>query len=149
MTDHPTMSSPLRREMRRKDADPCAMCGEPDAAAMTRHGVCYACHRAAIGKPEVEAHHPTGRKNGPETIPVPANLHRALSASQAIWPSGLKTNPARDPLITVAQVVRAVADFAAWLAWRGERISDWLLALALWLVARLGDRWWTELAPLW
>lgn len=142
-------SSVLQRELRRKDSGPCPDCGEPDPAAMTKHGACYACHLAATGKADVEAHHATGRKNGPETVTVPANLHRALSESQAVWPAVLKANPDRDPLVTVAQIVRAVADWSAWLSARCERISDWLLALALWLRGRLGDRWWGEVAPLW
>ncbi len=143
-------SSPeLQRQLRGKESEPCPVCGEPNPAALTKHGVCYACHLAASGKPDVEAHHPIGRKNGPETITVPANLHRALSEGQAVWPAALRTNPEHDPLVTIAQIVRAVADWAVWLAVRCERISDWLLALALWLRDRLGPHWWTEVAPLW
>lgn len=144
-----TMSPELRRELQRKDRGPCPRCNEPHPSAMTKHGVCYACFLAASGKKQVEQHHPIGRRNGTETVTMPANLHRALSAAQFGWPDLLKTNPEGDPLITFAQILRAVGDFAEWLAERAERMSDWLLALSIWLRSRLGGQWWADFTPLW
>jgi len=144
-----SLSPALQRELRRKHHDPCPRCGEPNPAAITKAGICYACDLLARGRNQTEQHHPIGRKNGTETLTMPANMHRALSEAQATWPEPLRTNPEHDPLICIAQVIRAVADFSAWLAARGERISDWLLALSLWLRERIGLHWWMEMAPLW
>ena len=134
--------------------DRCARCGHPDAAGLcARDGerLCYECLLAADEQPTVEQHHVLGRKNGEETVTTPGNLHRHLSARQREWPTSLREDVSRDPLLTLAALLRSFADFASYAACYFYRFSDWLLALYHALVEKFGPRWWEgfDLGPLW
>lgn len=132
----------------------CASCGWTDPAALTKgkDGVrCYECQCQARGRSGVEQHHHLGRVVGPATIPVPGNIHRDLSDRQYDWPSEIRTNPERDPLLWLAAALLGLRDHLAWwLAWL-ERIARWFIVLSEALAARDGERWWEmlDLPPLW
>jgi hypothetical protein len=127
----------------------CPACGALEV--LTRRAVCYECDCRARGASEIEDHHILGIVNSDDTVPVPVNMHRALTRSMAVWPESLRSNPEHDPLITIAQIIRALADIARWFAERGERISDWLLLLSEFLNQRFGRRWYADkrFEPLW
>jgi hypothetical protein len=134
-------------------SDLCENCRYPAlfASLCTYEGkrVCYACQRQAQGNPAQEHHHILGR-DYPYTVPLPANMHREITALQQRWPDALK-HP-NNPLLVFAALVRIIADLsvwsATWLGVRSYRLSDWLLVLSRLLDEHL-PAWQDRLAPLW
>jgi hypothetical protein len=147
----------LRQDQRRRrfgEGARCSKCGYPDSEAFQLEGqavLCYECACLAQGKSPVEQHHILGRANSKETVPMPGNIHRWMSERQGDWAEELQRNVWRDPVLTIASVILAITDFAAWVARHGEQLSDWLLQLRAWLVAQYGSRWWERagLPGLW
>jgi hypothetical protein len=132
----------------------CSGCGYADTEALqpdSAGAVCYECARLREGQSAVERHHVLGKANSEETVLMPGNLHRWLSDQQRDWPEELQRNDWRDPLLTIAAVIRAITDFAVWIARHGEQFADWLLQLRSWLVQNFGPRWWeqAQLPGLW
>ena len=132
----------------------CAACGYADPAALTKSDgrvVCYECRCAELGKATVEEHHHLGRAVDPSTVPVPGNLHRDLSDRQYDWPTPVRENPNRDPLLWLAAACLGLRDHLSWwVAWL-ERIAHWLLALASALKETHGEQWGQALGlpPVW
>lgn len=120
-------------------------CGETDPRCLTVSGdgvQCYACQAHAAGKAATERHHPAGRHNLRETVPMPNNEHRILSDMQQDWPTTTLRNPHRSPLLQAAAVIRGWRDVLILIV---ERTIGWvppfLEALDAWLSVQLGDRW--------
>jgi hypothetical protein len=103
------------------------------------------------GQPTTEEHHVIGRNNNDDVVTTPGNLHRFLDAKKRQWPPSLRANVKRDPLLSIAAVIRAYADFAEYAARYFRRFSDWLVALHHALVETFGAQWWMrfDLGPLW
>jgi hypothetical protein len=131
----------------------CARCGYVGDKLCQRNGetLCYECVLTEDGQPTVEDHHALGRKNSADTVTVPGNLHRYLSARQRAWPNSLRENVGRDPLLSLAALLRSFADFASYAVRYFYRFSDALVALYHALVEKLGPDYWTDLGlgPLW
>src|SRR5262249_1124547 len=124
-----SLDAVLREDQRRRrfgeDAR-CSECGYPDSEAFQLEGqtvLCYECACLREGKSPIEQHHVLGRANSEETVPMPGNIHRWLSELLRDWPEELLRNVWRDPLLTIAAVIRAITGFAAWIARHGERLS--------------------------
>jgi hypothetical protein len=127
----------------------CSNCGySPGSASLCIYRdqrICYSCLLQLQGKPNYERHHVLGR-DYPDTIPLWANLHRDITATQQKWPEVLRHPD--NPLLITAAIMRSVGDFAAWLAQHCERISDWLIGL--WrLLEEHQPGWQEQLPPLW
>jgi hypothetical protein len=76
---------------------------------------------------------------------MPGNVHRFLNDQFIDWPDELRRNVWHDPLLIIAAVLRAITNFAAWIARHGEQLSDWLILLRRGLVAQFDTRWWEGL----
>ncbi len=142
-----------RQRVLGKDAA-CEACGWDDAVTLTKTEgqiLCYECRCAEQGQATVEAHHHLGRAVYPSTIPVPGNIHRELSDRQYDWPSEVRTNPQRDPLLWLAAALFGLRDHVAWWTAWIDRIAHWLQSLSELLSTRHGERWWETLglAPVW
>lgn len=122
-------------------------CGEqrPDALIFGSDPViCAACQRRANGRVTTDKHHPAGKANGPITIPIPVNDHRAiLSVAQADWPKPTLTNAQGSPLLTAAASIRGFVDTVLYLIEQGLLwIAGMLERLDEYLAKELGSRWW-------
>lgn len=105
--------------------------------------LCYEHQAELNNRPWLEAHHPMGRANDPETLLLPGNDHRVLSARQRQWPQETLRNPDGSPLLKAAAALRGWLDvlwliITVTLGW----VPDLLEQLDAWLRAVLGDRWW-------
>jgi len=126
----------------------CEVCGWAGLEALTTgpDGVrCYECHAAGRGRTTTERHHIMGKANDPTTVQVPGNLHRGLSDRQMDWPSELRTNAERDPLVWLAQALRGLTDQLAWWVAVLDGLSRWLASLSMALRERHGAVWEAEL----
>jgi hypothetical protein len=135
----------------------CTFCGEPRPEALIAGSnpmICFACDRAKNGSATMDNHHVAGEANGPITIPVPVNDHRAeLSPAQYDWPRETLENPDGSPLLKAAAHIRGFSDTVLYLIeqgllWVAEAL-EWLHAH---LVEQLGPKWWVgtpleKLAP--
>ena len=124
--------------------DNCILCGYSDT--LYHVSMCPECFNRLTGKPDTEGHHVLGREYPADVVTLPANLHRFITQQQSKWPASVK-NPT-DPLLVIAAILRAIGDFAAWVAKYAERLSDWLIALFHLLSEAMPD-YATRLAPLW
>ncbi|HEV3334761.1 MAG TPA: hypothetical protein VG096_27425 [Bryobacteraceae bacterium] len=69
--------------------------------------ICAACKRKREGKSVLDDHHVRAAANGPETLPVPVNDHRArLSIDQYDWPKDTLENPTANTLLAAAASIR-------------------------------------------
>jgi hypothetical protein len=152
-----SLDAMLREDQRRRrfgeDAR-CSACGYPDSEAFQPDGtgaLCRDCALLRAGKTALEKHHPLGKANDKETVPMLANIHAAMTEAQRDWPEELQRNVWHDPVLIIAAVVQTITDFAAWIVRRGRQIVDWLLRLRAWLVKQFGLRWWEHagLPGLW
>jgi hypothetical protein len=142
----PRLVRAAKRQQRLPPAAACAVCGARDPCVLVAGSVpllCYACRRAQDGAASVEAHHLAGRRNSDYTLPLPANLHRVLSAQQQDWPEALRRNPDGSPLIALAAMLRGYLDLLhAALDRCIDALPDLLLQLDACLTQQCGDRWW-------
>lgn len=131
----------------RRAANKRCSCGESRPKALipkSNPTICAKCQRIRQGRTTVDRHHPPGIANDPLRIPVPVNDHRAeLSVAQDDWPKDVLENPDGCPLIRAAACVLGFVDTAiclikSLLLW----IAEMLRALSLFLVAKLGPKWW-------
>jgi hypothetical protein len=130
-------------------AGSCSGCSWSGVTALVKRddGVwCYECALTRDGKSTTEAHHFLGRANDPVTVPVPGNVHRELSDAMMDWPTELKTNPERDPLIWLSQACRGMGDHLQFWVQRLKAIAAWLVSLSAALRESHGASWWTTLA---
>ncbi len=130
-----------------KDAR-CERCGWAEPTALTKRDgqvLCYECRCVEDRRATMEDHHILGKANDPVTIPVPGNLHRGLSDAQQDWPQELRRNPARDPLVWLAQACRGLSDHLAWWVKVLAAVARWLVNLAAALRREHGETWWTAL----
>jgi hypothetical protein len=131
----------------------CARCGYTGdkLCQRNRQPVCYECVLIEDGERTTEDHHPLGRDNSNDVVATPGNLHRFLDARKREWPASLKANVSRDPMLTLAALLRAYADFAEYAARYFRRFSDWLVALHHSLIETFGPTWPARLnlGPLW
>ncbi len=126
----------------------CARCGWDQLDALSRLGneiLCYECLCIEKGKATVERHHILGRANDPQTVGIPANLHRALSDGQQDWPETVRRNVNRDPLLWIAGLACSLRDLLAWLLDHCDDIIRFLVELAGTLRGRHGATWWEDL----
>lgn len=146
-----------RHTKRRRTLGPaarCERCGWDGLSALTKSedGIrCYECACTDHGKSAIEAHHHLGQAVDAATVPIAGNIHRDLSDRQRDWPTVVRSNPQRDPLLWLAAAVFGLRDHLAWWIDWIDRIGTWLVAVATSLVERDGERWWESmgLAPLW
>lgn len=151
------ISRTTRHAKRRRTlgSDPrCETCGWDDLTALvTTHDeiMCYECACTERGFPALEAHHHLGQAVDAATVPIAGNIHRDLSDRQRDWPTVVRSNPQRDPLLWLAATIFGLRDHLAWWIDWIDRIGTWLLSLATLLTERHGVRWWESmgLAPLW
>ncbi len=156
------MSDETRRRMLGDDAA-CTVCGCREIAALQRDGdgviICYECACARDGRSTTELHHPIGLAHN-QTIEIPGNLHRRISAAESERPATARENPRDDPLKAIASVFYAVRDFSQlaptepgtpfravmdWFALHADRLARWLLRLQAKLAQEFGDTWWRAL----
>lgn len=124
-------------------------CGEtrPEALIAGRNPVtCAACQRRRRGRKTVDNHHVAGKTNGPVTIPIPVNDHRAaLSVAQYGWPRETLENSEGSPLLAAAGQIRGYVDTNDYLA---ETLllprAEMLETLNGFLVSQFGPRWWVN-----
>src|SRR4051794_24504564 len=131
--------------------DPCCRfdgCDESFPLALTGiHPEIYCYEHDALrrNRPWVEGHHPAGRHNNPQTVPVAGNDHRVVSERQYLWPRHTLRNPDGSPLLRAAASIRGWLE-VLWLimvrtvGW----VPEFLERLDAWLLGRLGPRWWDE-----
>jgi hypothetical protein len=127
-------------------------CGEfrPEALiAGSNPMICVKCQRKKRGQSTLDDHHVAGEANRKETIPVPANDHRAqLSVDQYDWSKQTRENPDGSPLLAAAGSIRGFVDTLVYLI---EKFILWaadlLEQLDAYLTVELGSKWWvgTEL----
>ena len=135
--------------MSSKSCNVCLLCEAPGSGAIVQVGICRD-HLALLQRRSlIEAHHPEGRVNSPETVDLPVGIHSVLSAKQTRWPEALRS-PSGDPLIQIARRMWALRDFLSWYVSASFRDSGWLLALALEQQEKYGAEWWKNaaVAPL-
>jgi hypothetical protein len=102
----------------------------------------------------MDNHHIAGEANGPITVPVPVNEHRAeLSPGQYDWPRETLENPEGCPLLKGAAHIRGFRD---WVVNLIDRVLLWVAEALEWLhtylIEELGPKWWVgtpleKLAP--
>lgn len=151
------ISRTTRHAKRRRILGPdahCKTCGWENLTALvtTDDGIrCYECSCSKHGKTAIEAHHHLGQAVDTATVPIAGNIHRDLSDRQRDWPTVVRSNPQRDPLLWLAATIFGLRDHLAWWTEWIDRIGIWLVALATALAERDGERWWESmgLAPLW
>lgn len=126
-----------------------AGCDEDDPFALTGVHPDIVCreHLADVqGRCWIEQHHPAGRHNDPDTVPIPSNDHGVLSEHQALWPRETLRNPDQSPLLRIAAAIRAWLDILRLII---DRTVGWipaaLEALDEVLRDRHGPRWWETL----
>jgi hypothetical protein len=99
-----------------------------------------------LGKSWTQDHHPSGRQNSSETVPVPANDHAPVSEMQTLWPRETLRNPTGSPLLRAAAAIRGWLDIMHLLI---DRTIQWvppaLEELDRLLVERDGPGWWEVL----
>lgn len=124
-------------------------CRECNPLALTGTDPNILCREHAADRHEsswTEQHHPVGRRNDPQTVPLPANDHAVLSELQALWPRETLRNPDGSPLRKAAAALRGWLDILRLIV---ERTVGWippfLETLDVWLCERLGPRWWQAL----
>ncbi len=109
--------------------------------------VCYECQATKRGRAFHEVHHTSGRDNDAETVGVPGNDHRVLSAEQQLWPADTLRNPDGSPLLRAAAALRGWLDVLRLIL---DRTVGWiplfLEQLDAWLRERIGPCWWGEFA---
>ena len=137
---------------RRVGKDKKCACAEarPEALiAGSKPTICAACKRKRRGETTEDKHHPAGEANSPVTMPVPVNDHRAeLNPAQYDWPKETRENPDGSPLLAAAGCIRGLIDTIFYLI---DKLVLWipemLEKLNVFLVEKLGRRWWagTEL----
>jgi hypothetical protein len=94
----------------------------------------------------MDNHHITGKANGPITIGIPVNDHRAeLTVAQQDWPAETLENPDGSPLRAGAASIRGFVDTHIYLIktlllW----IADMLEMLDTFLAPTLGPKWWED-----
>jgi hypothetical protein len=124
-----TILSPIFTIDPEPEIAPCLECGKVAPGAIPKSGICYECNRQGRGLPTTEDHHIIGR-DVDLTIPIPANLHRAISQRQAARQPILK-QPSDDPLIQIARFVTIAAELfevgADYL--KANNLPDWLPSL--------------------
>ena len=95
-------------------------CGEKRPEALISGStpvICARCQRSSKGQSIMDKHHVAGRANGPVTISVRANDHRAvLSPAQYEWPRDTLENPEELETLKAAASIRGVADIHDYLA---------------------------------
>ena len=125
----------------------CLLCDEADQYALVCVTVCKEHFALLRGQSPVEEHHPVGAANGPDAIPLPANIHAALTRKMVAWPLSLKTGGA-SPLLQIARTLQVIFDFTSWLR-SVRRAPTYLIALDAFLKDR-DPEWWahTDIAPL-
>ncbi len=131
-----------RRSRRLPPGASCSVCGAHDPAVLSvKPGGAVRCYEHRDGDtPRVEADHIAGRANLPGlTVDLHANAHRRVTDLRRQL--GLDELPPADgdPLLVLAHFAGGLAAVLALLA-------ESLAALAEWVAARLGPRWW-EQAP--
>jgi hypothetical protein len=104
--------------------------------------LCYEHLLIQQGKATIEAHHPVGKANDPNTVGVAGNLHRALTDSQEDWPKEVRRNPHRNPLWWVAAIFYSLHDYLRWLMQRCHAIGDILVKAGHWAEQQGGPQWW-------
>jgi hypothetical protein len=114
---------------------------------MVEANLCYECRLKEIGKPQTEKQHFAGRHNDPFSLRVPANEHRILSDYQMEWPTDTLRNPTGDPVLKISATIRGWLDLLRLFL---ERIFGWipnfLEKLHVFLVRKLGPKWWTDIS---
>ncbi len=127
----------------------CRNCDETNPHALTGTAPnigCYECHATAGERSPVEAHHPAGQHNAPETVEVPGNDHRVLSADQQLWPTDTLRNPNGSPLLRAAAAIRGWLDVLRLII---DRTVGWVPAflesLDKALHGQLGNQWWDQM----
>lgn len=140
----------LRRRQLGTPAPKCGSCGEGDPLALS--GVsptlrCYECLAIEQGRRAVEAHHVAGRANDPsDTVGLPGNDHRVVSALQARWDAKTLRNPDGSPLLQAAAGIRGWLDVLVVIL---DRSVGWVPAFLEWLDAalrlKIGPAWWCDL----
>jgi hypothetical protein len=123
------------------------VCGEarPEALiANSRPIICAACKRRIQGRTTMDKHHFAGRANGPDTVLIPVNDHRAeLNPAQYDWPKETRENPEGSPLRSAAAHVRGFVDTVMYLIERGLLwIANMLEKLDECLTEKMGPKWW-------
>lgn len=135
------------RAQRRVGEGAICACGEirPEAlVAGRKKTICFNCDAGQRGRSTLEAHHVAGRANGPVTLDVPINDHRAeLNVAQYDWPKLTLQNPEGSPLLAIAGAVRGFIDTLLYLIGKllGP-IPEALEAYDAQLRERLGPQWW-------
>lgn len=127
-------------------------CGEQRPEALIAGSdpmICAACERIKTGQQIADDHHPAGRANSPETIPIFVNDHRAiLSVAQYEWPPETLRNLNANPLLRASACIRGFADTLFYLIEKFVLwIPEFLEKLNSFLTEKLGPQWWvgTEL----
>ena len=135
------------RAARRVGLNSRCACGEkrPEALiAGSNPTICAACKRIKEEKTALDNHHIPGKANGPTTIPIPVNDHRAeLSVAQFDWPKETRENPDGSPLLAGAASIRGFVDTVIYLI---KNLLLWgpkmLETLDQFLAEKLGPKWW-------
>jgi hypothetical protein len=131
----------------RRIGDRKCACSEsrPEALiAGSKPTMCAECQRKKRGQTMLDDHHVAGQANRKETIPVPANDHRArLSVDQYDWPKQTRENPEGSPVLAAAGSIRGFVDTLMYLL---EKFILWLAemleVLDAYLAKKLGSKWW-------
>jgi hypothetical protein len=124
----------------------CTDCGQDDPqklVARSRPKRCHDCYELKHGRKPKQDHHLGGKTNSKATVEVSTNDHQGiLSDAQRDWPIETLRNPDGSPLLSLAGMLRGIADFL------GELVTKWLRQgaqflekLDAWLREKHG-RWW-------
>ena len=127
----------------------CLLCGASGSGTVVMVPVCRDDLALLQGLSGLEEHHPEGRANSPETVPLPVSIHAPLTANQAKWVEALRI-PSRDPVLGIARRTQAMRAFAEWFLKATRRDVPWLTAFALDQQDAHGPNWWKKypIAPL-
>jgi hypothetical protein len=111
--------------------------------------LCAECRLRTQGKYQIEQHHPSGRHNAADTVAFAANDHAILSDRQHDWPVATFRNPNRDPLRSLAALLRALRDTCSLVIERLDGVITWIESLSDALIKQFGVSWWVslEVAP--
>ena len=119
----------------------CLICGASGPGVLVRVDLCRDHQALLQGRSGLEEHHPEGRRNGLDTVPLPPSVHVFLTAEQARWDEALRY-PSDDPVIRIARRIRIMQDYAEWYLRAAARDTGWLVALARSQQEKHGPDWW-------
>lgn len=123
-------------------------CTETDPLALTGAYPNIICQEHVADRDRrtwTQQHHPSGRANSPDTVPLPANDHAVASGFQSLWERDTLRNPDGSPLLRAAAAIRAWLDILRLIIDRTVGwVPDFLERLDDFVCQALGAQWWEQ-----